>query len=111
MMVSWPATQLPETLYENHHVPLICSLAPAPIAYQRNFMVRGDEFNTQEGGTIDFDVVTETGLPALALNPGGVPCLAESGGHLRQIGRYMVRVTLAGDVRQRLDVVAHQHQH
>src|SRR6266852_5289408 len=48
---------------------------------------------------------------ALALNPGGVPVLAESGGHLRQIGRYQVRVTLAGDARQWLDVVAHQHQH
>lgn len=34
--------------YENHHVPLICSLAPTPIVYKRNYLVRGDELNTQE---------------------------------------------------------------
>jgi hypothetical protein len=49
--------------YENHHVPLICSLAPTPIVYKRNYIVRSDEFNTEEGGTIDFDVVTELVFP------------------------------------------------
>jgi hypothetical protein len=44
--------------YENRHVPLICSLAPAPIVYKRNYLVRGDELN-REDETIDFDVVTE----------------------------------------------------
>ena len=52
--------------HPNHHVPLICSLAPAPIVYKRNYIVRGDEFNTQEGGTIDFDVVTELVFPGRA---------------------------------------------
>lgn len=49
--------------YENHHVPLICSLAPAPSVYKRNYLVRDDEFNRQEDGTIDFDVVTELVFP------------------------------------------------
>ncbi|SNY55642.1 EthD domain-containing protein [Paractinoplanes atraurantiacus] len=35
--------------YENHHVPLILSLAPAPLGYQRNFV----------DGAGDFHVVTE----------------------------------------------------
>jgi hypothetical protein len=49
--------------YENHHVPLICSLAPTPIVYKRNYLVRGDELNSQEDDTIDFDVVTELVFP------------------------------------------------
>jgi hypothetical protein len=45
--------------YENHHVPLIRSLAPVPLVYKRNYVVRGDQLNRQEDGTLDFDVVTE----------------------------------------------------
>ena len=48
--------------YENHHVPLICSLAPAPIVYKRNYLLRGDELNRQEHA-IGFDVVTELVFP------------------------------------------------
>jgi hypothetical protein len=44
--------------YENQHVPLVLSLAPAPLIYKRNYVVRGDEFN-REDDAIDFDVVTE----------------------------------------------------
>jgi hypothetical protein len=44
--------------YENNHVPLICGLAPSPIVYKRNYLVRGDEIDREEDG-IDFDVVTE----------------------------------------------------
>ena len=44
--------------YENHHVPLICSLAPTPIVYKRNYLLRGDELNKEEQA-IGFDVVTE----------------------------------------------------
>lgn len=44
--------------YENKHVPLVLSLAPAPLIYKRNYVVRGDEFN-REDNAIDFDVVTE----------------------------------------------------
>jgi hypothetical protein len=44
--------------YENHHVPLICSLAPAPIVYKRNYLSRGDELNRGDNA-IDFDVITE----------------------------------------------------
>jgi EthD domain len=44
--------------YENKHVPLVLSLAPAPLLYKRNYVVRGDELN-REDDTIDFDVVTE----------------------------------------------------
>jgi uncharacterized protein (TIGR02118 family) len=44
--------------YENHHVPLVLSLAGAPAVYKRNYLVRGDEFNREDEG-IDFDVITE----------------------------------------------------
>ncbi len=44
--------------YENHHIPLVLSLAPMPRVYKRNYVVRGDEAN-RESPTIDFDVVTE----------------------------------------------------
>ncbi len=44
--------------YEDHHVPLVLSLAAPPAVYKRNYLVRGDEFN-REDDTIDFDVVTE----------------------------------------------------
>ena len=47
---------------ENNHVPLICGLAPPPIVYKRNYLVRGDQCN-REDGTIDFDVVTELVFP------------------------------------------------
>ena len=48
--------------YENNHVPLVLGLAPCPIVYKRNYLVRGDEFN-RDDGTIDFDVVTELVFP------------------------------------------------
>lgn len=44
--------------YENHHVPLILSLAPAPTEYRRHYLQRGDAVNIGEAA-IDFDVVTE----------------------------------------------------
>jgi EthD domain-containing protein len=43
-------------------VPLICSLAPTPIVYKRRYLVRGGEL-TKEGGSVDFDVMTELGFP------------------------------------------------
>jgi hypothetical protein len=55
-------TQAFITYYEGKHVPLICDLAPAPIVYKRNYLVRGDAFNVAEDG-IDFDVVTELVFP------------------------------------------------
>ena len=48
--------------YENNHVPLICSLAPTPIGYKRNYILRSDELN-KEAIMIDFDVVTELVFP------------------------------------------------
>jgi hypothetical protein len=48
--------------YENHHVPLICRLAPAPTVYKRNYLLRGNELNKEENA-IDFDVVTELVFP------------------------------------------------
>ena len=48
--------------YEENHVPLIRSLAPGPIGYKRNYLVRGDEFNIEDA-SIDFDVVTELVFP------------------------------------------------
>ena len=40
--------------YENHHVPLILSVAPAPEYYARNYLPEADE----RGFPADFDVVT-----------------------------------------------------
>lgn len=48
--------------YEKNHVPLICDLAPTPIVYKRNFLMRGDQIN-KEDDVIDFDVVTELVFP------------------------------------------------
>src|SRR5712691_11364299 len=48
--------------YENNHVPLVLSLAPAPAIYKRYYLIRGDELN-REQDTIDFDVVTELVFP------------------------------------------------
>jgi hypothetical protein len=48
--------------YENKHVPLICSLAPTPSLYKRRYIVRGEAL-TQDGGAVDFDVITELGFP------------------------------------------------
>ena len=48
--------------YENNHVPLALSLAPAPTVYKRNYLVRGDDANREED-SIDFDVITELVFP------------------------------------------------
>lgn len=40
--------------YENHHVPLILSLAPAPSAYSRTYLPAPAE----RGAEADFDVMT-----------------------------------------------------
>jgi hypothetical protein len=48
--------------YENHHVPLVLSLAWAPTVYKRNYVTRGDELN-REDDSIDFDVITELVFP------------------------------------------------
>jgi len=44
--------------YENHHVPLILSLAPAPAVYKRHYVCHGDELNVADS-SFDFDAVTE----------------------------------------------------
>ena len=42
--------------YEKTHVPLICSLAPAPALYKRRY--KGERL-TSEAGDVDFDAMTE----------------------------------------------------
>jgi uncharacterized protein (TIGR02118 family) len=44
--------------YENHHVPLVLSLARAPLVYKRRYLTRGNEL-TQSGNVVDFDAITE----------------------------------------------------
>ncbi|MFD9739874.1 EthD domain-containing protein [Umezawaea sp. NPDC059074] len=44
--------------YENHHVPLVLSLAPLPRVYKRRYVVRGDAANL-ESPDLAFDVMTE----------------------------------------------------
>jgi hypothetical protein len=41
--------------YEQHHVPLIISLAPAPLVYRRNYLRRDPDTRSPD----DFDIVTE----------------------------------------------------
>jgi uncharacterized protein (TIGR02118 family) len=67
--------------YENHHVPLVLSLAPMPRVYKRNYVVRGDAANLQSPA-ITFDVVTEMAWDDRASFEGwiallGVPAIAE----------------------------------
>jgi len=47
--------------YENRHIPLILRLAPTPVLYKRRYFTCHDAL-TKEGGTVDFDVVTELGF-------------------------------------------------
>ena len=67
--------------YENHHVPLVLSLAPLPRVYKRNYLLRGDAAN-RESPEIEFDVVTETVWDDRAgfenwITVLGVPAIAE----------------------------------
>ena len=67
--------------YENHHVPLVLSLAPMPRVYKRNYLLRGDPANL-ESPAIDFDVVTEMVWDDRAgfenwVTSLGVPAIAE----------------------------------
>ena len=48
--------------YENRHVPLILSLAPAPPTYKRHYLKHADELNFQQA-SLDFDAITELGFP------------------------------------------------
>ena len=47
--------------YENRHVPLILSLAPAPEVYRRHYVNRGDALNLRDDA-LGFDVITELGF-------------------------------------------------
>jgi uncharacterized protein (TIGR02118 family) len=67
--------------YENHHVPLVLSLASMPRVYKRNYVVRA---MTADPGSpdIDFDVVTEMAWDDRAgfeewMALAGVPAIAE----------------------------------
>jgi EthD domain len=67
--------------YENHHVPLVLSLAPVPRVYKRNYVVGGDAANL-ESPAIEFDVVTEMVWDDRAgfenwITRLGVPAIAE----------------------------------
>jgi uncharacterized protein (TIGR02118 family) len=67
--------------YENHHVPLVLSLAPMPRVYKRNYLVRSDAANL-ESTSIDFDGVTEMAWDDRAgfeewITLLGVPAIAE----------------------------------
>lgn len=48
--------------YENNHAPLIISLMPEILRYQRNFLVEGNRYIFDKAAAIDFDVVTEIWL-------------------------------------------------
>lgn len=44
--------------YENHHIPLVLSMARAPLVYKRNYVQREPPL-LDGGAAIAFDVVTE----------------------------------------------------
>jgi hypothetical protein len=48
--------------YETKHAPLILSLMPEIVRYQRNFLVEGNRYIFDKAAPIDFDVVTEVWL-------------------------------------------------
>jgi hypothetical protein len=67
--------------YENHHVPLVLSLAPMPRVYKRNYLRQGDAASL-ESPAIGFDVVTEMAWDDRAgmenwVAALGVPAIAE----------------------------------
>jgi EthD domain-containing protein len=72
--------------YENNHVPLIRSLAPTPIGYKRNYLVRGDELNIEDDA-IDFDVVTELVFPDRGAYLAWGAQLSESGSGEQVVSR------------------------
>jgi hypothetical protein len=47
--------------YENHHIPLILSLAPSPQIYRRRYLPQEAELTKSENG-IPYDVTTELGF-------------------------------------------------
>jgi hypothetical protein len=47
--------------YENKHIPLILTLAPAPLVYKRRYLIRDQEL-TKSGNVVDYDVMTELGF-------------------------------------------------
>ena len=47
--------------YAGPHIPLILSLAPAPLISQRRYLVRDQEL-TKSGNLVDYDVMTELGF-------------------------------------------------
>jgi uncharacterized protein (TIGR02118 family) len=67
--------------YENHHVPLVLSLASMPRVYKRNYVV-GAKAPGPDSPDIDFDVVTEMAWDDRAgfeewMALGGIPAIAE----------------------------------
>lgn len=44
--------------YENHHIPLVLSLAAPPLLYKRRYIERGEPL-TSKDSAVDFDVIVE----------------------------------------------------
>jgi len=85
--------------YENHHVPLVLSLASMPRVYKRNYVVRAKVADPRSPD-IDFDVVTEmawddrAGFEEWMALPG-VPAIAEDEAKFQD--RSKTRVHLVDD--------------
>lgn len=74
--------------YENHHVPLVLSLAPAPGHYSRNYLPETD----QRGFPADFDVVTQMKFADDATRRAWLSLvLAEGSGVAEDEGRFLDR--------------------
>jgi EthD domain len=90
--------------YENHHVPLILSLAPAPAVYKRHYVYYGDDMNTP-GSDLDFDAIIEqeftdraefaAWITALTTGPAGERVAADEARFLDR-SRTRARIAAAG---------------
>jgi hypothetical protein len=69
--------------YEKKHVPLILSLAPAPVLYKRRYLMRNEKLTTGSNA-VDFDVMTELVFPDRASFLAWMARLSGPGGWSRR---------------------------
>jgi hypothetical protein len=89
-LVKRPEISLPKLIdyYENHHVPLILSLAPAPTTYKRNFITRPPHESRRD----DVDIITELTFSDRAVYRSWVSAMyAPGSGVAEDEGRFLDR--------------------
>jgi hypothetical protein len=91
--------------YENHHVPMILSLADPPTVYTRHYLKRNDVLNVGDA-SIDFDVMTEQAFTDRAAFQAWIAAVAAGGAgervaadEARFLDRSRTRVCVVNDYR------------